>query len=342
MSTVVIDLANGKCSLRGESMQVAGTTWEDAAAGEGEEEGAPVINRSIPLRQVSHVMVCPQVTLSGALIQELLLRGAGVTFMGRTGPLGVLEPGFPAKGALRLEQYRRSCEEEWCMRQARVIVATKIFNQAFMLRRRQAPPADAFFKSMKSLQKETLQACSAQELMGVEGRAAALYFPEWARGLPPAFPFTGRTRRPPQDPVNACLSYLAALCHGDMLCAILESGLDPDLGVLHSIEDYRHNLALDLMEPYRPILVEGVTRDILTHGMLGEDGTEIHEEDGGCYLSHTGRVVVIRRYRQRMDTSFTHQGKPCTLRDCMRETARSWKNAVTSPAETASNFKLSS
>lgn len=161
MSTVVIDLANGKCSLRGESMQVAGTTWEDAAAGEGEEEGAPVINRSIPLRQVTHVMVCPQVTLSGALIQELLLRGAGVTFMGRTGPLGVLEPGFPAKGALRLAQYRRSCEEEWCMRQARVIVATKIFNQAFMLRRRQAPPADAFFKAMKSLQKETLQAGSA-------------------------------------------------------------------------------------------------------------------------------------------------------------------------------------
>lgn len=178
-------------------------------------------------------------------------------------------------------------------------------------------------------------------LMGIEGRASALYFPEWAKALPPAFPFVKRTRRPPRDAVNACLSYLSALCQADMLRAVVEVGLDADLGVLHSTDDYRHNLVLDLMEPFRPILVEGVTRDLLCHGMLGEESTEFHDADGGCYLTSQGRITVIRRYEQRILSSFLQGDKHTSLRQCMHQVALNWKQAVTSSQYIASNFKLS-
>lgn len=210
-----------------------------------------------------------------------------------------------------------------------------------MLRRRANPPGDTFFRTMKQLVKATLPAADTRELMGIEGQAGALYFAEWGAQLPAAFPFTGRTRRPPQDPVNACLSYLSALCAGDMLCALYTCGLDPDLSALHAVEDYRHNLALDLMEPFRPVLVEGVTRDLLTHGMLGEESTERREEDGGCYLSASGRITVIRRYRQRLGSRFRQNGQHTDLRQQMLFAAQQWKQAVMCNGVTASNFKLS-
>lgn len=341
MSTVVIDLAYGKAALRGESMHLSGIPWSEVSEETEADAGQERISRIIPLMQVEHVVVNPQVTLSGALLQALMTRGIGVTLLGQKGLLGMVQPTLAAKGRLRLAQYRCGCDAEWCLRQARVIVATKINNQAFMLRRRKNPPQDSFFREMKRLQKATLNAGSTAELMGIEGRATALYFPEWGKSLPPAFPFTGRTRRPPKDAVNACLSYLSALCGADMLRAVTEAGLDADLGVLHSTEDYRHNLLLDLMEPFRPILVEGVTRDLLTHGMLGEESTEYHEDDGGCYLTSRGRIAVIRRYEQRMLSRFVQGEQHTTLRQSIQRVAVSWKQAVCDPTQYAANFKLS-
>lgn len=335
MSTVLIDLAYGKAALRGESLHVVGTPWRSELS----ETAGEHISRILPLVGVEHLLVSPGMSMSGALLNALLQRGIGVTFLGQSGPVGELLPATPPKGDLRLRQYRCCGDADWCLRQARVPIATKIFNQAYMLRRRKNPPADAFFKEMKRLQKAVAAATNVPELMGIEGMASALYFAEWAAQLPPAFPFGGRSRRPPLNPVNACLSYLSALCAGDMLRALLQVGLDPDLGVLHSTADYRHNLVLDLMEPYRPVLVEGVTRDILTHGLLDPESTE-QRDDGGCYLTAAGRVCVIRRYEQRMESAFQQGGSPTTLRKSMVTTARCWRDAVLNPQQIASNFKL--
>lgn len=342
MSTVLIDLAYGKAGLKGNSMRLSGIPWQHAYGADAvpPESQTEELNRTIPLSQIEHLIISPQVTLSGALLQALLERGIGVTLLGQKDLLGDLMPHRKSKGGLRLEQYRCCADTLWAMRQARVIVATKIHNQAFMLRRRSNPPPELFFKEMKKSQKAVLSAKNTAELMGIEGKASALYLSEWAKAMPPAFSYTGRTRRPPRDAVNACLSYLSALCQSDMLRAITQVGLDADLGVLHTTADYRHNLVLDLMEPFRPILVEGVTRDILTHGMIGEDSTE-HHEDGGCYLTSRGRVTLIRRYEQRMVSRFCHGDTHTTLRRCMHRVALNWKHAIETPALIASNFKLS-
>ena len=323
-------------------MRLVGIPWSRTqGAAEGEDaDKKEEITHTIPLNQIDHLVISPGVSMSGALIQALLTRGICTSILGQKDLLGAILPTGGSKGGLRLSQYRCSCDTAWVLRQARVIVATKIYNQAYMLRRRDHAPAESFFREMKKLQKATLAAESTAELMGIEGRAAALYFAEWAKTLPPAFPFTGRTRRPPKDAVNACLSYLSALCRSDMLRAVTEAGLDADLGVLHSTVDYRQNLVLDLMEPFRPILVEGVARDVINHGMLGPESTEVHEEDGGCYLTSQGRIAVIRRYEQRILSRFTQGEKHTTLRQCMQQVAVNWKHAVEDPSRIASNFKL--
>lgn len=343
MSTVVIDLAYGKGHLKGECMRLVGIPWQKTYGDERscESESQEEITHTVPLSQIDHVVLNPRVSLSGALLQALLERGVATTILGQKGLLGTVVPAGAAKGHLRLAQYRCSTDAAWVLRQARVIVATKIYNQAFMLRRRANVAPESFFREMKKLQKATLAANDTATLMGIEGQASALYFSEWAKTLPPSFPYTGRTRRPPKDAVNACLSYLSALCRSDVLRAVTEVGLDADLGVLHSTADYRNNLVLDLMEPFRPILVEGVARDVLNHGMLGPESTEFHEDDGGCYLTSQGRIAIIRRYEQRILSRFLRGEQHTTLRHCMQQVAVNWKHAVENPQVIASNFKLS-
>ena len=335
MGTIYIDLASGKAALRGEGLHVVGQRWPQESLQDGE-----MLNMVIPLMQIEQLVIVPQVTMTGALVAELMRRGIGVSIMGQAECLGIIGPMTKAKGGLRMRQYRRMADEGWRLQQARIIVAGKLYNQSYMLRRRQGGASDAVLKQLRKLLKQTVDARRTSELMGMEGMGSALYFGEWAKSLPPEHPFTERTRRPPKDPVNACLSYLAAMCAGEMYRAIVAVGLDPDLGVLHSIEDYRHNLALDLMEPFRPFLVEGITRDIATHGMLTAESFERHEDDGGCYLSPAGRAMIIRRYEQRVNSEFELHGRATSLRRQMSSVALNFKQAVETDGLSAANFVM--
>jgi CRISPR-associated protein Cas1 len=88
------------------------------------------------------------------------------------------------------------------------------------------------------------------ELRGYEGASTARYFQAWAAFLPEAFPFERRSTHPPLNPVNACISFGATLVYNEMVAFIHAHGLDPSLGLLHSTEDGRWSLALDLIEPF--------------------------------------------------------------------------------------------
>lgn len=75
MSTVVIDLAFGKIHLRGESLHLVGIPWEQNHESEPDAGTAEEISRIIPLSQVEHLVISPQITMSGAMMQALLSRG---------------------------------------------------------------------------------------------------------------------------------------------------------------------------------------------------------------------------------------------------------------------------
>lgn len=69
--------------------------------------------------------------------------------------------------------------------------------------------------------------------------------------------------RKAERPVNAVLNYLFALLEVESILACHAVGLDPGLGILHQDTKGRQSMALDLMEPVRP-LVEAWTLDLLS------------------------------------------------------------------------------
>ena len=172
---------------------------------------------------------------------------------------------------------------------------------------------------------------SLDELRGFEGAATARYFQAWAAFLPEAFPFERRSTRPPLNPVNACISFGATLLYHEAVAFIHAHGLDPALGLLHTTEDGRWSLALDLIEPFRPVLVEALALDLFSHQML--DAGNFEPREGGIYLNDAGRKKFILQYERRMERQFMSEcaGHRTTLRLQLEHQAVLFKAALDAP-----------
>jgi CRISPR-associated protein Cas1 len=164
------------------------------------------------------------------------------------------------------------------------------------------------------------EAGSLEELLGIEGNAARLYFGDLAgmiktdeddratgngtglEKLP--FDFEGRNRRPPRDPVNALLSLGYSLLAKDLTVACYAVGFDPYIGYYHQPRFGRPALALDLMEPFRPLIADSAVLTAINTGMvMPRDFVRV---GGSVALTASGRKGFFRAYELRMDSLVTH------------------------------------
>jgi CRISPR-associated protein Cas1 len=215
---------------------------------------------------------------------------------------------------LRQAQFRLASQPWFCLRLARSLVAGKIRNQRTLLLRNHLEPDPRSLAEMKLMAENAAQASSLEPLLGIEGNAARLYFQSFG-GLikagaespspsPFRLDFQGRNRRPPRDPVNALLSLAYSLLVKDFTIACYAVGFDPMMGFYHQPRFGRPSLALDLMEPFRPLIADSAVIQAINTRMI----TEKHFVQAGpaVLLTSDGRKAFYRAYEQRMDTLVTH------------------------------------
>jgi CRISPR-associated endonuclease Cas1 len=146
-----------------------------------------------------------------------------------------------------------------------------------------------------------------EALMGHEGAAARAYFDRLAAvvgGDDEGPLMKGRSRRPPSDPVNAALSFGYSLLVSDCIAAVWRVGLDPDLGFLHQPVPGRPALALDLMEPFRPLIVDSVVMRMFGNRQLRRSD---FSRVGPAWRMHDRpRRELIGAYERRLDELVTH------------------------------------
>lgn len=107
------------------------------------------------------------------------------------------------------------------------------------------------------------------------------------------------------DIPNACLSYLYTLLVGEAVTACHAAGLEPQIGILHADKDRRPSLALDLIEEFRPWVVDQTVVMLGRRGTITPECATPHDDDGGkgIYLSKRVRGQLIDAYEHRMTTS---------------------------------------
>jgi len=112
--------------------------------------------------------------------------------------------------------------------------------------------------------------------------------------------FDGRSRRPPQDVFNAALSYGYAILLGECVSALAACGLEPSLGMLHTDDDARPSLALDLIEEFRPYVVDQVVVQLCRKGALTADHGGPSANSSGVFLARPGKQALVDGYERRM------------------------------------------
>ncbi|MCX7719590.1 MAG: CRISPR-associated endonuclease Cas1 [Candidatus Sumerlaeaceae bacterium] len=154
------------------------------------------------------------------------------------------------------------------------------------------------------------------------------------------FVFEHRNRRPPQDPVNALLSYAYGLLAKDMTVAVRAVGFDPMVGFLHEIRAGRPALALDLMEAFRPLVADGAVLEAVNTRAVGPE--DFVTGTTGCALTPDGRRRFIEVYERRLDRLVTHPvfGYRLSYRRVFEVQARLLARAVTGELDDYAEFEV--
>lgn len=296
MGTLYLDRKNLSLRLDGKRMVIE------------EPDNRP---RGIPLAQLERVVLRGAVRLDSALLTALTEQGAALLFLSarhsRRTAL-ILGPGH-GDARRRLAQYRVALDVPARLPLARQLIAGKLQAQRRTLRMAlearpdlRKPLSDAL-GAVQGLIPALATACDLDTVRGLEGAGAAVYFMALTTLFPASLGFTGRNRRPPRDPVNACLSLGYTLLHFEAVRAAYAAGLDPLLGFFHEPAYGRESLACDLVEPLRPRLDAWVWGQFRQRYLRDE---HFVRDKGACLLEKTGRqhfyagfeiwMPPIRRY----------------------------------------------
>ena len=158
-----------------------------------------------------------------------------------------------------------------------------------------------------------------EAILGIEGAGSAAYFRNFGKLLTnrAQWPFSGRVKRPPTDPVNALLSFGYALLTNKVASAVQLVGFDHFVGYLHSSFYGRPSLALDLMEEFRPLIVDSVVVTLLNNCML--TSADFILELGAYRLKPEKRTVFLTKFEERLNEEVSHPifGYKTTYRRCI-------------------------
>jgi CRISPR-associated endonuclease Cas1 len=148
---------------------------------------------------------------------------------------------------------------------------------------------------------------STDALMAIEGNAREYYYKGFDGIIGnETFGFEKRTRRPPQNRMNALVSFGNSLLYTTVLSEIYKTHLDPRIGFLHASNFRRFSLNLDLAEVFKPIIVDRVIFTLLNKQMIDEN--EFDEKLGGIYLKEKGRKIFVEQFDERLRTTISDKG----------------------------------
>ncbi len=283
-----------------------------------EEQG----ETKVRLIDVSDVALFGNVSITTPALTALLEREIPVTFHSHGGWFRGVAHGVGHRNVeVRTAQYRSSFDDTFCLRFSRDLVAAKIVNQRTILRRNWRGDDESrrtVLDRLRAARKSAGGAATMPQLLGLEGDAAATYFRAFSGLLtPPAssgstegpdglapFRFEARNRRPPTDPVNAMLSLAYAMLTRHLTVALASVGLDPYRGFFHAPRYGRPALALDIMEPFRPIIADSVVLSVVNTGEISPGDFVVATT--GTALTQPGRRRFIDAFERRLSQETTH------------------------------------
>ena len=267
----------------------------------------------VPIHSVSGLFCFGNVLVSPALMGFCGEKGVNLAFFTEYGRFyGQLQGRKAGNVLLHRAQYHAG--ETTSLEIARSIVAAKLVGSRNVLLRHQRNhgATESIARATRHLAASIRLAKNVDNLdslRGIEGDAAATYFAVFEELINESqrddFPFSGRNRRPPRDPVNALLSFVYAILGQDIGAALNGVGLDPQVGFLHADRPGRDSLAQDLLEEFRPWLADRLVLSLINRRQL-KASDFITESSGAVRMSDDARKQLLVAYQEKKQQEVMH------------------------------------
>ena len=266
----------------------------------------------VPAHTIDSIYCFGNVTVSTPLIGFFGARGIHLVFLSEYGKFhGRVQGPVSGNILLRRQQFAALEDPVQRTRLCKSILLGKLVNSKLFLQRQKREREDAngriadAIEALTDAAKDLREAVTIESMRGIEGAAAAAYFsalPDMLQGT--TLSFSGRTRRPPEDPVNAVLSFLYTLLKNDVQSALEGVGLDPAAGFLHTLRPGRPALALDMMEELRAPICDRLAIALLNRKQITE--TSFEQLHAPVLLNEDGRKTILSAWQKRKQETIRH------------------------------------
>ncbi len=282
---------------------------------EGEERAR------VPLHLLGGIVCFGVLGATPALMGHCAKLGVCMSFVSRTGQfLARVEGPVSGNVLLRRAQYRATDNKGASGALASHMITGKVHNQRTVIRRAlrdhgarlSAEARSGLSECDQQLSNAARRSAASRDvdsIRGVEGESARRYYSVFDHlvlgKMKDVFRFSGRSRRPPLDPINALLSFLYTVLLHDCRSSLETVGLDPAVGFLHRERPGRPSLALDLMEELRPVFADRLALSLINRGQLSNKDFDT-SVSGGVMMRDKARKRLLVAYQKRKQDELEH------------------------------------
>lgn len=280
---------------------------------------------TVPSAHLDRIVAFGNVHFTTPTITFALKQGIDIVFLSSRGSYrGRLQSPWSKDGKLRYLQYSAYSNAQVRLLLAKAIVRGKILNAAALCARQEtSAEGRKYARQLRALAKRANQVQDLASLRGIEGAASLAYFQAYRSFLKHPQGFPGRRRRPPTDPINALLSLGYTLLYTDMYAMVSMVGLDPYLGLFHQPAHGHAALVSDLIEEWRPTIVDALVLLMLNRADFCPVDFRV-QGDGTIRLTKEALRRFVKQYEQRLARVVDHPrlGKRLSYRQCLEAQVR--------------------
>ena len=189
------------------------------------------------------------------------------------------------------------------MNMAKDILSSEIYNLKSNLKyynRRYNHDIKEKIKLIEKTEKEINLIKEHEKLLLCEARIKGIYYSCFNEILQnEKFKFIKRSKRPPQDPINALISFGNTLLYNYIAKEIYKTKLDIRIAYLHSSNNRYESLNLDLADIFKPIIVDKIIFKLINKKIIN-DRLHFENINGGVYLTGEGKNIVINEFYKKI------------------------------------------
>jgi len=273
-------------------------------------ENNEIIKKPLPIEKIYSIYCHARITIRSGALAYLMQHGIPVHFFNK---FGFYEGSFYPRetlvsGELLIRQVEHYLNFSKRIELAKEFVKGSLQNILVNLKyyRKEDESLNEEIEKISKFLVEIENVNSIQELMALEGNAREIYYQSWNKFLPEKFRFEKRSRQPPENMINALISFGNSLVYSVCLTEIYNTQLNPTISYLHEPFERRFSLSLDLAEIFKPLLADRTIFKLIKQDKIDE--SYFQKELNYCILNDKGKKAFLQSFDEKLKTTIKHKG----------------------------------